>query len=370
MSLTTCSAIPRLFQRNYPCTPWNHPILGRLLDGAMANVTPRDTLGIVGDSMISLFADIAQDLTVVESTMREQLHSDEPRVAELIAQLGDFHGKMLRPALLLLTARGMGAVEKHHHRLAAALELIHTATLIHDDMIDGGELRRGKPTPHVSFGNSTAILLGDFFYTRAFDLVAGVGDSWMTKTITATTNVICEGELLQMIAQRDAGLSRAEYDRIIYAKTAVLCETACQLGAANGTEAQRQAAGAYGKACGIAFQIVDDCLDLVGDPEKVGKSLTSDIERGRLTLPFLAVLEQTTSEQERSQLAKRFLTVEAPEDVETIRQLVVAKGGVDLALTEAKAAVAEATEQLASLPPGPNRDTLAQLADFIVSRDF
>ena len=231
--------------------------------------------------MIALFADIAPELTNVGSLMREQLHSDEPRVAELVGQLGEFNGKMLRPALLLLMARGMGEVNDHHRQLAAALELIHTATLVHDDMIDGGEVRRGKPTPHVSFGNSTAILLGDFFYTRAFDLVAGIGDNWMTKTITATTNIICEGELLQMIAQRDAGLTRAEYDRIIYAKTAVLCETACQLGAANGDDAQREAAGAYGKSCGIAFQIVDDCLDLVGDAQKVGKSLTSDIERGR-----------------------------------------------------------------------------------------
>ena len=320
--------------------------------------------------MIASFAEIAQELTEVGSIMRQQLHSDEPCVADLVAQLGDFHGKMLRPALLLLTARGMGTISDHHRSLAAALELIHTATLVHDDMIDGGEVRRGKPTPHVSFGNSTAILLGDFFYTRAFDLVASLGDAWMTKTITATTNVICEGELLQMIAQRDADLSRAEYDRIIYAKTAVLCETACQLGAAAGDDAQRAAAGAYGKACGIAFQIVDDCLDLVGDPQKVGKSLTSDIERGRLTLPFLAVLEQCTGDGERQALAQRFLTVNAAEDVETIRQLVVDKGGVDLALTEAISVVAYAKEQLAQLPAGPNRDSLAELADFIVSRDF
>lgn len=319
--------------------------------------------------MLTLFTDIAPDLSQVEAIMRGQLHSSEPRVAGLIDALGEFHGKMLRPSLLLLTAKCMGGVADHHHRLAAVLELIHTATLIHDDMIDGGEVRRGIPTPHVRFGTSTAILLGDFFYTRAFDLVADIGDPWMTKTITVTTNVICEGELQQMVAQRDMGLTRAEYDRIIYAKTAVLTETACRLGAASGGEAVRDAAAAYGRACGIAFQIVDDCLDLTGDPQKVGKSLTSDIERGRLTLPFLLTLEASPA-AERQALAARFLAVRSEDDIEAMRQLVIARGGVAAALDEARAQVAAACSHLDALPAGPQRDLLADLAGFIVSRDF
>lgn len=319
--------------------------------------------------MLTLFADIAPDLAAVEEIMSRQLRSNEPRVAELVRDLGEFHGKMLRPSLLLLTARALGGIQPGHQQLAAALELIHTATLIHDDMIDGGEVRRGIPTPHVRFGTSTAILLGDFFYTRAFDLVADLGDPWMTKTITTTTNVVCEGELLQMVAQRDAGLSRAEYDRIIYAKTAALTEAACRLGASSGGEAVRDAAAAYGRACGIAFQIVDDCLDLVGDPQKVGKSLTSDIERGRLTLPFLLLLEQAPVDQ-RPALAETFLGARSPQAVAAVQRMVVDGGGVALAMDEARLQVSEARRHLAGLPAGPRRDQLDELAAFIVARDF
>lgn len=319
--------------------------------------------------MLTLFADIAPDLSQVEGIMAEQLVSSEPRVQQLIADLGEFHGKLLRPSLLILTARCLGAVSPQHMRLAAALELIHTATLIHDDMIDGGDTRRGTPTPHVRFGTSTAILLGDFFYTRAFHLVADQGDPWMTRTITATTNVICEGELHQMCAQRDLAMTREEYDRIIYAKTAVLCETACRLGAAKGDDRQRHAAAAFGRSCGIAFQIVDDCLDLVGDPQKVGKSLTSDIERGRLTLPFFSVLEQA-SDHEREALGQRLVEIRGPNDVQSLRDVVIERGGVEAALKEARTHVAHAREQLTVLPPGPHREVLHDLAGFIVDREF
>lgn len=319
--------------------------------------------------MLTLFADIAPDLSQIEGIMAEQLVSSEPRVQQLIADLGEFHGKMLRPSLLVLTARSMGAVTQQHLRLAAALELIHTATLIHDDMIDGGDTRRGITTPHVRFGTSTAILLGDFFYTRAFHLVADLGDPWMTRTITATTNVICEGELHQMCAQRDLAMTRKEYDRIIYAKTAVLCETACRLGAALGNDIERSAAAAFGRSCGIAFQIVDDCLDLTGDAQKVGKSLTSDIERGRLTLPFLHALQDCKPDQ-RAVLGQRLLSVRGPEDIHALRDEVIERGGVEASLREARQHVAHAREQLTALPAGPHRDVLHDLAGFIVDREF
>ena len=182
--------------------------------------------------------------------------------------------------------------------------------------------------------------------------MAGLGDVWMTKSITKTTNIICEGELLQMIAQRDAGVSVPNMIELSTPKPR-FCETACQLGAADGDDAQRQAAAEYGKACGIAFQIVDDCLDLVGDPEKVGKSLTSDIERGRLTLPFLKVLDLCESAAERDALAQRFLHVDGPEDVETVRKLVVDKGGVKLALAEANEEVGSIERVSGSLAGGP-----------------
>lgn len=320
--------------------------------------------------MLHVLDGVAADLAEVGGIMREALATNEPRVAELLDALDDFHGKMLRPALLMLVARTLGTIEPRHRVMSASLEMIHTATLIHDDMIDEGDIRRGRPTPHVQFGNSTAVLLGDFFYTHAFHLVAAQGDPWTVETMTATTNVVCEGELHQMCARRDLALSEDEYNRIIYAKTAALCETACRLGAVAGDASQRDAAAAYGLACGMAFQIVDDCLDLSGDPQKVGKTLATDIERGRLTLPFLRLLQMTDDAAERAALGERLLSVNSENDVAAVRELVINGGGVESAMATAREHVATAVAALDGLPAGEHRDTLVQLAEFIVARDF
>lgn len=319
--------------------------------------------------MITLFAEVAPHLAKVEGHMGSVVLSDEPRVQALIDSLGSFHGKMLRPALLLMVAETLGAVSEAHHRLGASLELIHTATLIHDDMIDEAATRRGQPTAHVEHGVCVAVLLGDYLYTHAFDLVSGLREPWVFPRLTRTTNIICSGELHQMLARRDVTLSEAEYGRIIYAKTAALTELAGELGALAGTEAQRAAAKAYGRACGVAFQIVDDCLDLSGDPEKVGKTLTTDIERGRLTLPFIRLLAEAPA-AERDQIARRLLDVSGAEAIESMRRLAIERGAVTSALATARQQVVEAKGHLQALPAGSARDRLADLADFIVSRDF
>lgn len=321
--------------------------------------------------MLHVLAELKENFAVVEHVMAEALATDEPRVRDLLDSLGGFHGKMLRPALVILVARAVGEVLPVHHRLGAALEMIHTATLIHDDMIDEGETRRGKPTAHVRYGTPTAVLLGDFFYTNAFHLVAQLGDAWVMQQLTRTTNVVCEGELNQMCARRDLGLTEAEYERIIYAKTAALCETACALGAIEGDERTRAAAGEYGRLLGMAFQIVDDCLDLSGDPEKVGKTLATDIERGRLTLPFLRLLALVDEdEDEREAIGQQLLNVTTEAEVEAVKALVVERGGVADAIRTARDYVAQAKGHLDGLPPGNGRDQLAALADFVVARDF
>mgnify|MGYP001074391611 CR=1 FL=1 len=317
--------------------------------------------------MFKLLAEFRAELNAVARLMGEHLATREPRVAQLLDELGEFHGKMLRPVLVLAVARVLGPVEDVHRRLGAALEMIHTATLIHDDMIDEGDLRRGQPTAHVRFGNSTAVLLGDFFYTRAFHLVGGCGSVDLVQALTATTNIVCEGELHQMCARRDLTLSEAEYERIIYAKTAALTETACAMGAIRGTDDQRQAAAAYGRLCGLAFQIVDDCLDLSGDPQKVGKTLATDIERGRLTLPIIRLLAATPT-AEREALGRRLLAVDGPADVEAVRRLVVDGGGVDSAMVTARSYIDQAIAGLDALPDNAARRDLAETASFIVAR--
>ena len=319
--------------------------------------------------MLHLLSAFKENFAIVEHVMAEALATSEPRVRDLLEDLGSFHGKMLRPALVILVARAVGELLPVHHRLGAALEMIHTATLIHDDMIDEGETRRGQPTAHVRYGTSTAVLLGDFFYTHAFHLVASLDDLWVMKHLTRTTNVICEGELNQMCARRDLALSEDEYHRIIYAKTAALCETACAMGAIEGDERVRAAAAEYGRQIGIAFQIVDDCLDLSGDPEKVGKTLATDIERGRLTLPFIRMLAEADP-SERQALGERLLSVHSEADVEAVKQLVIERGGVASAMASAKEHVAKALTQLDGLPEGEGRDRLAALAEFIVAREF
>jgi octaprenyl-diphosphate synthase len=316
--------------------------------------------------------DVLQDLQPhfdqVQGHMQLALASDEPKVAGLITDLGSFHGKMLRPALVLLVAEAVGNVSTIHHRIGAALELIHTATLIHDDLIDDADTRRGQPTAHVRFDNTTAVLLGDYFYTHAFNVVADLMNPGVTKRLTATTNVICRGELHQQCVARDVKLSEAEYNRIIYAKTAVLCELAGELGAVEGSGEQRRAAAAYGRAAGMAFQVVDDCLDFSGDPQKVGKTLSTDIERGRLTLPIIRLLEGAGGK--RAEYERRLLAVSTPGEVAAVRALVIDSGAVAAALATARAYVDEAQRELSAFPAGPYRQRLWELAEFIVARDF
>jgi octaprenyl-diphosphate synthase len=319
--------------------------------------------------MIQAFAGLEPHFAAVEQHMAQALRADELRVDRLINELGTFHGKMLRPALILLVARALGPIDDLHTRLGAALEMIHTATLIHDDLIDDADVRRGLPTAHVKFGNTTSVLLGDYFYTHAFSLVAAARLPEVMQRLVETTNVICRGELHQQCAARDAALTEAEYERIIFGKTACLTELAAEFGAVHGTPAQRAAAAAYGLACGMAFQIVDDCLDFTGDPAKVGKTLATDIERGRMTLPILRLLADA-SPAERVEHERHLQRQGTPDEVAAFRATVVRSGALASALSTAKDHVRRAQSALSAFPAGEARDQLSVLADFIVARDF
>jgi len=293
--------------------------------------------------MLAALHGLQVHLAEVERHIESALASSELKVSELIAQLGPFHGKMLRPALVMLVA----------------------------DLIDDSDTRRGRQTAHVRFGNTTSVLLGDYFYTHAFNLIADLNEPALMKRLTVTTNIMCRGELHQQCAARDVDLSESEYNRIIYAKTAALTELAGEMGAVEGTPEQRRAAAAYGRACGMAFQIADDCLDFSGDPKKVGKTLSTDIERGRLTLPILRLLASSDHGQgSRAELEARLLSVSSPEDVSAVRRMVIDGGGVAAALSTARAYATEAQGQLEGLPAGPERQRLWDLAEFIVARDF
>ncbi len=318
--------------------------------------------------MIAAYVGLAPDLAEVERHMALALTSREPTVAALIDDLGTFHGKLLRPALLLLTARTLGKVQTSHHQLGAALELIHTATLIHDDLIDDADTRRSKPTAHVRFGNTTAVLLGDYFYTHAFALVASQRNPDAMLRLVTTTNVICRGELHQQCVARATDTGEAEYLDVIYGKTACLTELAAELGALGGTPTEIAAAAAYGRACGMAFQIADDCLDFADNAEKVGKTLGTDLERGRMTLPVIRLLAQAGSR--RVQLARGLAGDASASELAGLRQEIIAGGALESARDTARAYVRDAVAALQGLPAGGPRDQLAELARFIVDREF
>lgn len=319
--------------------------------------------------MIAALPALADQLKAVERAMAGALASSEPRVSSLIEDLGPFHGKLLRPSLCLLVASTLGPVDERHHALGAALELIHTATLVHDDLIDDADTRRGRPTAHTRHGNTTAILLGDFMYTRAFSLVADLGELELVRRLCAATNTVCEGELHQQMAARDADLSEDEYRRIIYGKTAALTELAAFFGAMAGDEGLRRSAAAFGRDLGMAFQIADDCLDVAGDAQKVGKTLATDLERGRVTLPLIRVLAGARP-AERAGLEQLLLRASGREQVEAARRLIIDRGGVASALGTARELIAAAKTHLSRLPDSPARAQLAELADFVVARDF
>lgn len=241
-----------------------------------------------------LYEPIREELAQFETMLESELRSDYPLVDQLAKHGFRLGGKRLRPALVLLSAKAAGGVNREHLMLATVVEMIHTATLVHDDVLDAASLRRHLETVNARFGVHASVLLGDFLFTHAFYLASTLSSTLACQTIGRATNIVCEGELRQIASQGNMALGEAEYLGIIEAKTAELCACSCELGAHYaGADAEVVAALArYGRSLGIAFQIVDDLLDLVGDEATTGKTLGSDLEQQKLTLPLIRLLSQ------------------------------------------------------------------------------
>ncbi len=241
----------------------------------------------------TLFNPIRADLEEVERILQQSLASPRPHVAQLVAHLGHYRGKRLRPGLLLLTAQACGGVRPAHHILGAVVEMIHTATLVHDDVLDAAAVRRHVVTVNARWGNQTSILLGDYLFTHAFHLASTVGDVRACRLIGEATNRVCEGELQQVCERGNLALTEEEYFDIIDGKTAELTACCCRLGALYAGAGQEvvERLARYGRWLGIAFQIADDLLDLVGEECTTGKSLGTDLDQQKLTLPLIRLLE-------------------------------------------------------------------------------
>lgn len=242
----------------------------------------------------ALFEPIRRDLAQVEELLRAQLRSADPYVDQLVKHGFRLGGKRLRPALLLLAAAAVGTVGPAHITLAVVMEMIHTATLVHDDVLDEASLRRHVDTVNARWGNKSGVLLGDFLFSHAFFLSASLDDAYACRLIGRSTNIVCEGEMRQIRSGGNLELSEAEYLSIIDAKTAELCACCCRLGAhfAGATPDQEEALARYGRNLGIAFQIVDDLLDLEGNEAVTGKSLGTDLAQLKPTLPLIRLLDR------------------------------------------------------------------------------
>ncbi len=333
--------------------------MNQLLTPEVATVRPRP----------DWFGPIAGDLEEVERILARTLESARPGVARLVAHLRHYRGKRLRPALLLLTARACGRVVPAHHILGAVVEMIHTATLVHDDVLDDASVRRHLPTVNAAWGNQSSILLGDYLFTHAFHLSSTLADAEACRLIGAATNRVCEGELHQITERGNLTLGEPDYFAIIDAKTAELTACCCRLGARySGMSAEvEERLAAYGRALGVAFQIADDLLDLIGEERATGKSLGTDLEQQKLTLPLLRLL-QTASPEWATRL-RQLLRSPGNHKREALRPYLADSDALDYARERACAYAAQARAELECLPPSESRAILELLTERVVRRD-
>lgn len=332
----------------------------------MSQAVPRRDAA--GQPFGALFGSIRHDLVKVEELLRAQLRNADPYVDQLVKHGFRLGGKRLRPALLLLAAVAAGGVGPAHLTLAVVMEMIHTATLVHDDVLDEATLRRHLDTVNARWGNKPSVLLGDFLFSHAFFLSATLDDAEACRLIGRATNVVCEGEMRQINSRGRLELSEAEYLSIIDAKTAELCACCCELGAhfAGADVATRRALVDYGRNIGIAFQIVDDLLDLEGAEDVTGKSLGTDLEQLKPTLPIIRLLAQLQP-GERADV-ETLLTSSAGRRRELIEPWLQRTDALDYARESAEKYAETAQAALEVLPASEARDTLHRLADAVVRR--
>lgn len=317
--------------------------------------------------LAELYATIREELEQVESLLANELTSRYEFVNELLTKSNRLSGKRLRPALLLLFGKALGGMTPDHVKLAAAVEMIHTATLVHDDILDSAVHRRHAKTINCEFGNQVAILTGDFLFSHAFFLTSTLPTTYAAQEIGRATNKVCEGEIRQIGTRKKYEVSEAEYIEIIDAKTAVLCSCAAKLGAhyAGGTADQVAAAASYGTQLGIAFQIVDDLLDLLGNEDDTGKSLGTDLQQHKPTLPVIHYLTQLSADQ-REEFLAQLLNDEIP--VREISDRLQVAGSIVYARRTAERYVARAVEQVDRLPDSKIKSVLKELPNFVLIR--
>lgn len=311
---------------------------------------------------------IQSDMQRVDRVIHERLTSDVPLVKEVAQYIISAGGKRLRPALLLLVAGALGCDHPHRHTLAAVVEFIHTATLLHDDVVDESTLRRGRETANERFGNAASVLVGDFLYSRAFQMMVDVDNMRVMQVLAEATNVIAEGEVLQLMNMHDPSLDEAAYLRVIRSKTAKLFEASARLAAIlHGADAAtEEACATYGQAVGTAFQVIDDVLDYEGDATELGKNLGDDLREGKVTLPVICALQRADTAQR--QVITAAIEQGHSEQLEEILAIVRTTGALEAARASAMTEARRAIEAASALPDNPYRASLLQLAAALQER--
>jgi len=318
--------------------------------------------------MLPVLAPIAAEMARVDTLIRERLGSDVPLVRDVADYIVAGGGKRLRPALLLLTAAAAGYRGEARFELAAVVEFIHTATLLHDDVVDDSRLRRGRDTANANFGNAAAVLVGDFLYSRAFQMMVGVNSMRVMQVLADATNTIAEGEVLQLMNCHDPAVDESRYLEVVRRKTAKLFEAAARLGGILGGLSSRHEDGlaAYGMHLGTAFQLIDDVLDYSGEVVSIGKSLGDDLAEGKPTLPLIRVLEAGTPQQ--ADFVRRAIVSGGRDAFAGVLEAIQATGALDYAREAAHAQVRAAQGAIDGLPASIWKETLLELSTFSVTR--
>ena len=313
---------------------------------------------------------IAADMQAVDRVIRTRLHSEVALIRQVAEYIISGGGKRLRPALLILSAGAFGYRGTHHHELAAVIEFIHTATLLHDDVVDESALRRGRPTANSLFGNSASVLVGDFVYSRSFQIMVGLENMRVLKVLADATNVIAEGEVLQLMNCNNPDIDEQGYLQVIRYKTAKLFEAATRLGAILGgaSHEDENAIATYGIHLGTAFQLIDDVLDYSGDHTTTGKNVGDDLAEGKATLPLIYAMRKGTSEQ--AAMIRRAIEQGGLADLSAVLAAIEQSGAIAYAREQAHTESRTACVALARLPDTPYRAHLLQLAEFAVTRTY
>ena len=315
-----------------------------------------------------LLAPVAEDMRAVDAVIRRRLGSE----VVLINQIGEYiisaGGKRLRPVILLLVANALGYKGEHQHELAAVVEFIHTATLLHDDVVDESDLRRGRKTANAVFGNAASVLVGDFLYSRAFQMMVQANSMRIMQILADATNIISEGEVLQLLNMHDPDVTEERYLQVIRYKTAKLFEAAAQIGAvlSGADAATEEAAAEYGRRIGTAFQIVDDLLDYTSTADQMGKNAGDDLREGKPTLPLIHLLSNGTEEQHT--LVRQAIEQGGTEHFDAIFAAIQASGALEYTRQAAEREAAAAEAAANALPPSLFRQTLIELCAFSLQR--